>query len=52
MGSQQEREHRVGVLRALVRAGLYETDLDRLARSIVRASRKKVLGRLDVKPCS
>jgi len=52
MRSQQERERRVHELRALVRAGSYETDPDRLARAMVRACQRKVLGRLDVKPCS
>ncbi|HKC61253.1 MAG TPA: hypothetical protein VKB92_14295 [Myxococcales bacterium] len=50
MRSQEERERRIEQLRALVQAGLYKTSLDRLARSIVKASRKKVLGMLDVKP--
>jgi anti-sigma28 factor (negative regulator of flagellin synthesis) len=52
MRSQQERERRVDELRALVRAGLYETDPDRLARAIVKASRRKFSSRLDGKPCS
>jgi anti-sigma28 factor (negative regulator of flagellin synthesis) len=49
MRSDDERERRVSGLRALVQAGLYDADPDRLARAIVRASRKKVLGQLDVK---
>jgi anti-sigma28 factor (negative regulator of flagellin synthesis) len=50
MRSDRERERRVSQLRGLVQAGLYKADPDRLARAIVMASRKKVLGRLDVKP--
>ena len=50
MRSQQERERRVRELRALVRAGLYDADPDRVARAMVRASRKRLLGKLDVKP--
>jgi anti-sigma28 factor (negative regulator of flagellin synthesis) len=50
MRSQQERERRVRELRALVRAGLYDADPDRVARAMVRTSRKKLLGKLDVKP--
>ena len=52
MGGLKERERRVDVLRTLVRAGFYQTDPDRLARAIVKASRKKSGSRLDVKPCS
>ncbi len=50
MRSEHERERRVTELRVLVQAGLYQADPDRLARAIVKASRKKVLGQLDVKP--
>jgi anti-sigma28 factor (negative regulator of flagellin synthesis) len=50
MRSDHEREHRISQLRGLVQAGLYQVDVDRLARAIVRDSRKKVLGQLDVKP--
>jgi len=50
MRSEHERERRVAELRVLVQAGLYQADPDRLARAIVKVSRKKVLGQLDVKP--
>jgi anti-sigma28 factor (negative regulator of flagellin synthesis) len=50
MRSLLERERRIRELRSLVKAGLYQADADRLARAIVKASRKKVLGPLDVKP--
>jgi hypothetical protein len=50
MRSEQERERRVRQLRELVEARLYQTDPDRLARAMVRASRKKLLSQLDVKP--
>jgi len=50
MRSDHERERRISQLRGLVQAGLYQVDADSLARAIVRASRKKVLGQLDVKP--
>jgi anti-sigma28 factor (negative regulator of flagellin synthesis) len=50
MRSEHERKRRVSELRDLVQAGLYDVDPDRLARAIVKASRKKVLGQLDVKP--
>jgi len=50
MRSQEERERRVSELRALVQAGLYDADPDRVARAMVRASRKKLLDKLDVKP--
>jgi anti-sigma28 factor (negative regulator of flagellin synthesis) len=50
MRSEHERERRVSELRALVQAGLYQADPDRLARAIVKAIRKKVLRQLDVKP--
>ncbi|MFL5310965.1 MAG: hypothetical protein ACJ79H_10990 [Myxococcales bacterium] len=50
MRSQQERERRVVELRRLVQAARYEVDADRLARAMVRASRKKLLRQLDVKP--
>ncbi len=50
MRSEDERERRVSELRKRVQAGLYEADPDRLARAIVKASRKKILGQLDVKP--
>jgi anti-sigma28 factor (negative regulator of flagellin synthesis) len=50
MRSEHERMRRVSELRDLVQAGLYDADPDHLARAIVKASRKKVLGQLDVKP--
>jgi anti-sigma28 factor (negative regulator of flagellin synthesis) len=50
MRSEQERERRVAELRALVQAGRYDANPDRVARALVRASRKKLLGQLDVKP--
>ncbi|TMB02331.1 MAG: flagellar biosynthesis anti-sigma factor FlgM [Deltaproteobacteria bacterium] len=50
MRSKEERERRVSELRGRVEAGLYQADPDRVARAIVKASRKKVLGQLDVKP--
>jgi anti-sigma28 factor (negative regulator of flagellin synthesis) len=50
MGSAQDRERRIRELRGVVQAGLYAVDPDRLARAILSASRKKVYGRLDVKP--
>jgi len=50
MRSEDERERRVSELRGLVKAGRYQADPDRLARAIVKASRKKVLRQLDVKP--
>jgi anti-sigma28 factor (negative regulator of flagellin synthesis) len=50
MRSERERDRRVNELRGLVQAGLYETDPDRLAQAMMRASRKKVLGQLDGKP--
>jgi len=50
MRSEHERERRVSELRGLVQAGLYRADPDRLARAMVKASRRKVLRQLDVKP--
>jgi hypothetical protein len=50
MSSQPERERRIRELRYLVQAGFYDTNPDRLARALVKASRKKLLGQLDVKP--
>jgi anti-sigma28 factor (negative regulator of flagellin synthesis) len=52
MGRLEERERRIHELRERVRAGCYQTDPDRLARAILRASRKKSSSRLDVEPCS
>jgi len=50
MRSQPERERRIRELRSLVQAGFYQADPDRVARAMVRASRKKLLRQLDVKP--
>ena len=50
MRSEQERERRVRELRGLVEAGLYHADPDRVARAMMKASRKKLLSQLDVKP--
>ena len=50
MRSEQERERRVTELRGLVKARLYQADPDRVARAMVRASRKKLFSQLDVKP--
>jgi anti-sigma28 factor (negative regulator of flagellin synthesis) len=46
---EPERERRVRELRRLVQAGSYQADPDRVARAMVKATRKKLLGTLDVK---
>jgi anti-sigma28 factor (negative regulator of flagellin synthesis) len=48
--SRIERKRRVSELKNLVQAGLFQVDVDRLARAIVQHSRNKQRERLDGEP--
>jgi len=50
MQTREDRERRVNELRRLVQAGLYQVDLDKLAKAIVDRTRRRVLGQLDGRP--